>query len=283
MKTKMNFVSTCVLSAFSIIAILFSCKKAEQKVNNATDIPAAVSLTASASVSQAAYDDVFNVVLQEGESHNVSGRYSSGFKLQSCATVTLSPADATTFPKTMTIDFGSGCVSPDGVTRNGKLTVSLSGQIKTPGSILSVSFENYYVNGFKVEGTYSIKNNTSNNVLSFITQTVGGKVTYPDGATYYTHTGTHTFTQTSGSGTPTFADDSWSVTGNGNTSNSKGDILTVTIKTPLVKNVTCEHISAGSEDFTYNNLSGTLDFGNGTCDDKAILTIGSYSSEITLP
>jgi hypothetical protein len=283
MKTKMKVVSTCVLSVFSFTAILFSCKKTEQKINNATDIPVAVSLTASASVSQATYDDVFNVILQEGETHNVAGRYTPGFKLQSCATVTLSPADATTFPKTMTIDFGSGCVSQDGITRKGKLTVSLSGRIKTPGSVLSVSFENYYVNGFKVEGTYSIKNNTANNVLSFITQTVAGKVTYPDGTTYYTHTGTHTFTQSSGSGTATFADDSWSVSGSGNTANSKGDVLTVTIKTPLVKNVTCEHISSGSEDFTYNNLNGTLDFGHGTCDNKATLTIGAYSTDITLP
>ncbi|HWJ28356.1 MAG TPA: hypothetical protein VNS32_17555 [Flavisolibacter sp.] len=283
MKTKMKLLGTCVLSVLTLTAILFSCKKTEQKINNATDIPSAVSLTASASVSQAAYDDVFGVVMQEGETHKISGRYVPGYRLQSCATVTLSPADTTTFPKTMTIDFGSGCVSPDGVTRKGKLIVSLSGMIRNIGSILSVAFENYYVNGFKVEGTYSIKNNTSNNVLSFITQTVGGKVTYPDGTTYVTHTGTHTYTQTSGSATPSFADDSWSVTGSGNTANSKGDILTVIIKTALLKNVICQHITSGAEEFTYNNLKGTLDFGNGTCDDKATLTIGNYSTEITLP
>jgi hypothetical protein len=41
------------------------------------------------------YDDAFNVVTTEGENNSVNGR------VETCATVTLSPADTVTFPKTM--------------------------------------------------------------------------------------------------------------------------------------------------------------------------------------
>jgi hypothetical protein len=276
MKKKLTRLLTAAAMLFSLGIALYSCKKESDKKQN-NDQPEALQLSVANNIAETAYDDAFNVVLQDGQTNNVAGRGNS------CATVTLSNTEPNVFPKTMTIDFGTGCTSNDGVTRMGKITATLSGKIRTAGTTIAVTFENYIVNGFKVEGTLTITNNSGQSGLGFTTQTTNGKLTYPDGTTFYTHTGTHTLTQTAGAGTVTFADDSFSLTGNGTTTSSAGNSLTVNITTPLVKNATCDNFSAGVQEFTYNTISGSLNYGDGTCDNIAKLTIGAYSQDITLP
>jgi len=274
--------STLIAAAGFLIlgaAIFFSaCKKDSDSTSANTDQTTATSLSSSGSTSESLYDDAFDVVTQEGENNNVSG------KATSCATVTLSPADTTSFPKTMTIDFGAGCTSTNGVTRKGKIIAALSGRIRATGTSIAVTFDNYSVNGYLVEGTYSITNNSGNgNGLNITTQVTNGKVTYPDGTTWYTYSGTHNMAQTAGTGTITFADDVYSITGNYTTGSSAGKNLSVTIITPLIKNAACVNIVSGIEAFTYNNISGTLDFGDGTCDKQATLTVGVKTETVILP
>lgn len=216
-------------------------------------------------------------MLLDGQSNNVAGRGNS------CATVTLNNTDPDTYPKIMTLDFASGCTGIDGLTRKGKIIATLSGRIRTAGTSITISFDNYSVNDFKLEGEFSITNNSGNSGLSFTTQTTNGKLTYPGGTLYYTHSGNHTLTQTAGAGTPSFLDDSFSLTGSGTTTSSLGNSLTVNITTPLVKKATCANIVSGVEQFTYNNINGTLDFGDGSCDNLAALTIGSYHQTVILP
>lgn len=274
MKTKMKTLFIYAFAGLITASIFSACSKKDSDNDSAKDQPTAITLTTASSISEALYDDVFNQVSAEAEANNVSGRLATG-----CATVTLSPADFTTFPKTMTIDFGTGCTI-NGITRKGKLIVNLTGKLRTSGSVLTVNFENYYVNEFKLEGTFSITNNTTNNALSFTTQTTNGKLTYPGGLLYYTHTGSHTYTQTAGTSTPSFLDDNWSVTGSGTTKSSLNESLTITIKTPLVKTISCGAVVSGIEEFQYNSVSGNLNFGEGVCDRKATLTIGSFSQVI---
>ena len=106
------------------------------------------------------------------------------------------------------------------------------------------------------------------------------KITYPAGLVYYTHSGTHTYTQIGGANTASYLDDSWSVTGSGITTSSSNESLALTIKAPLVKNVACGAIVSGVQEFNYNNLSGNLDFGSGTCDREALITIGAFNKTI---
>jgi len=279
MKTKMK--SFFGYGLASIVSFLFisSCSKKDSTIDNSKDQTTAISLTTASSLSETLYDDVFNQINLEAENNNIAGRVMTGTGIEACATVTLSPADLNTFPKTMTIDYGTGC-SFNSITRKGKLIVSLNGRIRNTGTIVSVAFENYSVNDYKLEGSFTVTNNTINNILSFTTQTTNGKLTYPGGLIYYTHTGSHTYTQIGGSGTPTYLDDSWSVTGTGTTTSSANESLSVTIKTPLIKNVACGSVVSGIEDFQYNTISGNLNFGEGICDRLATLTIGSYTMPI---
>ena len=274
MKLKLSTVIAGLLIGLAVM--LHSCKKDKEEKTNNTQTEA-VELSVANNIAETMYDDVFNVVLLDGQANNVAGRGNS------CATVTLNNSDPDTYPKIMTLDFGSGCTGFDGLTRKGKIIATLSGRIRTAGTSITISFDNYSVNDFKLEGEFSITNNSGNNGLSFTTQTTNGKLTYPGGTLFYTHSGNHTLTQTAGAGTPSFLDDSFSLTGSGTTTSSLGNSLTVNITTALVKKATCANVVSGVEQFTYNNINGALDFGDGSCDNQALLTIGSYHQTVTLP
>lgn len=74
-------------------------------------------------------------------------------------TITVDPFDLTTFPKTITIDFGStGIEGPDGITRTGKLITESSAWYKTEGSSHVTTFENYFHNEVQIEGKITTSN-----------------------------------------------------------------------------------------------------------------------------
>ena len=275
MKKFFNYPCLCILLSLLVI----SCSKKDNSTDNSKDQQTAVSLTVASSISQTLYDDVFNQINLEAENNNIAGRLTTETGTQGCATITLSPSDLNTFPKTMTIDYGAGCTI-GAITRKGKLIVNLNGRLRNAGTTISTSFENYFVNEYKLEGTFTITNNATNNILSFVTQTTNGILTYPAGIMFYTHNGSHTYTQIGGSNTPTYLDDSWSVSGNGITTSSSNESLSLDIKTALVKNVACGAIVSGVQGFKFNNISGSLNFGEGICDRQATLTIGSYNTVI---
>ena len=100
MKFKLNPIITGMLIG---TAVMFnSCKKEEDKKNNNNQTEAA-ELSVANNIAETMYDDVFNVVLLDGQANNVAGRGNS------CATVTLNNSDPDTYPKIMTLDFAAGC------------------------------------------------------------------------------------------------------------------------------------------------------------------------------
>jgi hypothetical protein len=281
-KTTMKINSALLKSgviALLTATVLFACKKS----STPSDEDTTASLSTSATSSGDVYDDTYDVVMQNSEDNGLNGgRAITDGRADACATVTITPADTVTYPKTMVIDYGTGCTSSTGITRKGKVTVTFSGKLRKAGTTVSVTYDGYYVNGYKVEGTYSITNNSTGSGLSFTTSTTNGKVTFPNGQ-YFTHSGTKTFVQTAGIGTATFTDDTYSITGSFSNANSEGKSVSGTITTPLVKSMSCKNILSGVIQFTYNGIKGTLDFGSGACDNIATLTVGTKTYPITLP
>lgn len=72
--------------------------------------------------------------------------------------ITVAPLDFTTFPKTITVDFKSGILGKDGVTRKGMVTIVSTGWYGETDSEHTTSFKDYYHNTYKVEGTHLVKN-----------------------------------------------------------------------------------------------------------------------------
>jgi hypothetical protein len=283
---------------FAVICLFFgSCKKSDVSSLTASNDSKAATLSDSSTVAENVYYDALNNAFV-GYSDNVSsmgvsqtgrttilstGTEGTGTGHLSCATYSLSNSVPGQYPKTLTLDFGTGCSSVDGVTRTGQLIYNFSGPLFTPGTTVSVTFNQYTVNGYGVQGTYTITNNSTASGISFTTLVTNGILTCPD-ATNFHYSHNKTFTQTAGASTPfDISDDVYSITGNSAFSSSDGSSLVLNVTTPLIRNFTCLNITQGVVAFVYNqSVSGTIDFGNGTCDDTATLNVGSISRTIIL-
>jgi hypothetical protein len=264
-----------------IILGLSSCKK-----NNtiASEIETTFDLTGKQAISESLTDDANNLLDETTETLGLSGNKAPIIDngTLSCATVTVSPG---AFPKTITLDFGTGCTNPNSnIERSGIVHIVLSDSFRLTGSTAIMTFDNYYVNGYKKEGTITWTNTSTATVRSWSRQVVNGKITAPDGRFWF-HNGLKQITQVAGNNTPRILlDDAFSITGSSVITNSLGDTRTATIEIPLHKRVDCDHVDEGSIRFQGPNHFATLDFGNGTCDAIATISINNYQPRtITLP
>lgn len=190
----------------------------------------------------------------------------------SCATVTVTPVGGG-FPKNILIDFGTGCTSANGILRSGQINIVLSDSVRRPGSTAVMTFNNYYVNHYKKEGTISWTNTSTPGTKSWQRKVENGKVTAPDGR-YWLHYGIKNVVQTSGVSTPlNLLDDVFSITGNHTVTNAAGKTREVTTPEALQKKTICENIDKGKLKIQGPNHYAIIDFGDGTCDRVATISI----------
>lgn len=250
-----------------------SCKKDEVKtVDNDDDVT--FELSSQQAISDNLEEDAQDVLIQTSVENNFSGNTKVTFNgaedISGCATVTVSPLEG--FPKNITIDFGDGCTSVNGVERKGIIHLVVSDFLIKSGSTSVMTFENYSVNGFKKEGTITWTNKSSATIKTWERKSEAVKITAPSGKSWQ-HSGVRIITQTEGSSTVNILDDVFSITGNSTISNSAGKTRTCTIETPLVKKVVCANISKGSIKVEGGTHSALIDFGNGDCDKMATISI----------
>ena len=178
-----------------------------------------------------------------------------------------------TWPNTITLDYSDAGCTKGGRTYKGKIVVVQSNPMNIAGAVRSISFDSFFIENVLLEGTKTVTNAGINTTgLPKFNVSVDEQLTYPDGTTA-THTATRERTWTEGSTTATRLDDVWTITGAGEGVSRNGDTYTVDITTPLVKRNPCSWIGEGVVTFTRNNLSRTLDFGDGTCDRDATITL----------
>ena len=307
MKSFMSLtrVLTVVLCAIALFAV--SCKKE----GSATDSAAAkeefaIAASESDAEAEVIFDDVFDNVVGVDTEVGIGGTgvfgsanfNSGGFGEESvngangtdttrCFTVTytqLSPPAR--FPLKVVIDFGAGCTGRDGRVRKGKIIIVYTGRLFIPGNSTTTTFDGYYVNDVKVEGTHKISNMSTSNIIAFRVEVLQGKLSKPNG-NYTQWNSDKTVGQIEGVLTPFNPfDDIFAVSGAANGSVKKGDRLfqwATLIKEPLLKKFTCRWISKGVISMQKNTSPvAELDYGSGTCDNKATLTVNGQSREITL-
>ena len=273
------------IAAFAIAAFT-SCKK-----TNDNPVETEQEITIQSSKDQAVTDYLLedaNDVLDEATVDNnlMGGRVTNATSTNrtlSCATITVTPLSG--FPKTITIDFGTaGCTSPNGVVRSGKIIVTLSDSLRRPGSVATMTFDNYYVQGYKKEGTITWRNTTVPPRRSWERTVTNGKITAPNGR-FWLHSGVKNVTQIEGNGTPRILlDDIFEITGNSSVTNSNGVTRTATVITTLRKKVICPNIDRGTIQFVGPNHTVLMDYGNGTCDRQATISVdGGTPVTILLP
>ena len=274
-----------IFALLSLPSIFFfaSCQKDETEPD--PEIETTFKLTEDQAVSESINDDATVIFFDASVSsgfYRLNGQAETTGIL-SCATITVTPQN--TFPKTITIDFGNGCTSADGIGRKGKINITLSDYVHNTGATAVMTFDNYYALGFKVEGTITWTNTSTPNGISWTRQITNGRVIEPLGGYYWTHEGNKNVTQVVGASTPTnLLDDVYSVTGNHTVTNPAGKTRTVTILEALEKKTTCHNVTKGKMKIQATSHFAILDYGDGTCDNIATITIdGNPPRTILLP
>ena len=270
MKLK-NYV--VAFATLTVAAGFSSCKKDNSGTTASDEVATTFELSGDQAISDNLNSDAEYVLSEAAVDGNFAGARITGvvqtMNVLSCAKVTTTPG----FPKTITIDFGTGCTSNRGVTRSGKINVTLSDSLRTPGSVAVMTFINYYVSGFKKEGTVTWTNTSQGGIRSWERTCANGKITAPNGK-YWLHSGTQDVVQTAGASTPlNLLDDVFSTTGSHTVTNAAGKTRTCEITEALEKKVICENIDMGKIKIQGPNHAAVIDFGDGTCDRIATITI----------
>lgn len=272
-----RFSMFCVISL--MLATFNSCQK--------EDAPAAideVNLSLQETQSEEMMNDVDMLVDEAIDSNtgNLKSAIVSNYAyLNDCPVITISK-DAS--PEVLTIDFGTSCTGEDGKVRSGKIIVT-SGSFNTFPSIRTKTFDNFYVDGKKIEGEVikTISKDQENNIRTAeINEDI--TITFPDNEGSASRVANITRQYDRGARVVRLDNQvvSW---GTVEFTRISGVKITKTIaqENPLVFRNACHHMVSGVVSVaTSNNQNWTIDYGNGTCDNLAILTINGQAKEIRI-
>lgn len=304
---KIPFLTQKAAPAVALALLLAGCKKDESAVTLTPEqeVQATFVTAQSESESDLVFDDVFNSVVGANaeigmEGPGVYGRVdgNTGTLRQdssrsSCAKWTVSPTQPNAFPKTVVIDFGSGC-EIKGRVRSGKIITVYTGRLSDPGASATTSFENYSIDSITVAGTHKITNTTSgtNNMRQFTVEVKNARLGHIRNTAHVAEwNATRVHTQIEGNGSNAPADDVFRTTGRGAGTVKHHNVAiswNSEITEPLIKRFTCRWLSKGILKTTRTNLPanskwvGMLNFGDGTCDNKATLIVNGVERQIVL-
>lgn len=290
-----------LLTLTLLVSLLFiaSCKKENSGTSNPNEEEVTASQLSSESDAQAevVFNNVFDDAMGVNDQVALGGTGVFG-RINSCPTVTITPvSNASTFPVRVVLDFGTGCTAPDGHFRKGKVITVYTNRLMIPGAVAETSFDGFYFDSIHVEGTHRIENAgtgpaTTPTTRKFIVDITNGKLTRPSG-NYVKWNSHKEISQTEGLSTPNIAlDDIFAITGSANGQVLRGNLLVgweSNITTPLVKRFNCHWIVKGVIRTVRVNTPANgpwvaeLNFGAGTCDNQAVVTINGVAHQITLP
>ena len=257
--------------------IVTSCQKSEPLEETSLEAADDVAL------SEALFDDAFFSL--EVASVLAENTRKSATVIDTCPVVTVTFPEQTAWPVNVVIDYGETCTRWDGVICSGQIIITISAPRSETGSVRSLTFEDYYVNGAKVEGTYTVTNlglNDNENPV-FSVMLAGGQITFPDEKTI-----TREFDREREyiAGYSTWWiiwDDVCLITGSASGTNLDGTAYNLSVISALEWQAACRFLVSGSIQFDIDGIDPfVLDYGDGDCDANATLSRGDESRDITL-
>jgi hypothetical protein len=273
-----NFVfKSLFLAALTVIA-LSGCKKEKEE-----EIDKDTAAAEDNALFEKTYNDAGDIADQAAISGSLTGYRvdDNSSALSNCATIT---HDTISNPHVLTIDFGTAnCLGNDGRNRRGQIIVTYTGAYRDSGHVHTITFNNYYVNDYHVEGSKTVTNmghNSSGNL--YFTIQINGLLTSPTGQ-QRSWTSSRQREWIQGESTLSWGDDIYLITGSASGTSFAGRAFSVTILTPLRVELSCRYIVSGSFLLTIQNRPDrTLDYGNGACDAYATVTINNQTYNIVL-
>lgn len=265
------------LLIFLLGSIGFSCGSDD---DNEDPVTADTSIVVEVSAVNQKFEDLDNLTLSALEDSGLGARRTTTTSGDFCASTEIVTNED---EKTISIDFGEGCVSPNGITRKGKIMMQYSGTWLAQGAQIVTTFDGYEVNGYKIEGVRTITNTKLDIFSSTITLAVkieDGKVTFPDGG-FVTIDADEvreiTLTDSGYEG---------KITGTASGNSLNGSPYTALITEALRITQEClesgiYNPSSGVIEFTYKNVALSLDYGDGECDKEGTISYPGGEKSIT--
>lgn len=267
------------LSAFLFVFI--SCNK-QDKSNSAT-LTTELSTTVQLSVA----DDQLNEGLATAiDAADGIEDGSADMRPVSCAAIAVN-SDL----KTITIDFGSGCLNPvTGKTRSGKIIVGYTGNSYALATERTFRFEN-----FKTTDTVAMNGElTQSNILrednkvNFSLSTTGFTFLFPGGKTHVLVEYNHNFIVDLGNNIRDISDNSTTISGNTTGVNTEGEPYSVITTVPVVFNGECSagkifYPVTGAYDVKIGNKPKfNISWGTGACDKVVTITYLGTTIDVAL-
>ena len=270
-----------LLSIFGI-SFFFSCKK--EDTNNSENTEAIIEVQKN----DAEATRIYNLITDE--INDISAtldtlNYSVNAKtLSSCVTVTINYPDTTTWPKTIILDFSNSCTTENGNVLGGQITINQTARYRDQGMLRTITFNGFTINENLVSGTKTIANlGFVNGFRTYSVTIENGSITTPEGEVIATRTAQRTRTWIEGESTISRWDDVYSITGTTSGTTRNGIDYTATIVEPLLVARNCRWIKQGKISAVIPDLlEAVINFGDGTCDQIATVTVNGNTRTITL-
>jgi hypothetical protein len=284
MNKKQTLALGVIASAFVALS-LTACKK-DSKPSSDSDVTAAQ----DNSLAESNYNDV-NTMVDASASAGTNftfrmatdGNAREQSLFSGCAQVTVDTSNTT---RKIVIDFGtSNCMCVDQRSRRGKIIATWTGRYRDSGTVVNISFDNYFVNDNQIKGTHKTTNKGKNAAAHLVYKVeVNGEIVKANNGGTITWVSTREREWVDGAATPlNLLDDIYSITGSASGTNASGS-YTINITQAVVRKMNCRWFESGKIDITpAGKLTRTLDYGSTGCDANATVTIAGISFPVVLP
>ena len=279
-----------LISVISIVLMAMFIMTACEKDKNIQTLD--IATAEDDAIMDLAYEDVFSEVDAVMNTMDLIGyimpALKSGLEIERCRVISIDQPEGSFWPRVVTIDYGEGCTVGKR-TRKGKIIITISGPMWQEGSIRIVTFENFFVNDHQVEGVRTVTNEGRHPegdyegkiYVSVLLE--DGKVTTPDNTVITKQVNrTRTFVEGEDSKWDT-RDDIWYIEGIATGTNRNGVAFNREITSPLWKEIGCRFITQGTVVISVEGSDDAImDYGDGTCDAEATVTVGEETRTINL-
>lgn len=256
------------------LALLSSCRKSVRDEDRDTKAAEDMALA------DIAFNDVSNLLTEVME--NESGLRAANLNL-GCAVVTV---DTLAFPMTVTIDFGTtNCLGGDGRNRRGIINATFTGKYRDSLSVITITTNNYYLNDHKIEGTKIVTNkgHNSNGNLWYTVVITNAMITAADGSWHISFDSNRTREWIGGESTAILSDDIYEISGTMDGISRTGNHFVASTTTPVRVELSCAWIVSGVIEVTPDNVSSRIiNFGSGTCDNGATVSVNGYTFDVEM-
>ena len=278
-----------------VLLLLFACQKEETTENLETLLKSgeivAGDVTIESALNEANYEaELFSQSEQwlrmlakykKGNKKFLDGKHNNRYTDGTFPEVTIDTAEAG-YPVTILIDYGDSTVLHNGHVISGTLSVEITAKRNTDGAQRIITYNGCKIDSVTVTGTEKETFNGNNETTRKTTVDTDVTFTLDDGTTILRKGQTvHEWLE----GLATLqdhSDDKIQKTGLLTVSSSTGDEWTKSISEPLIRLGDCRNYVQGVVEYLLNNtVVAVLDYGDGTCDTTATLTVGNEQIEIT--